>query len=126
VSLSLLSLIIYADFSQGNNNPSTATAFTGGQTDFVSFSMTHILQNETSKLTRYTVADSMQGNTNDDYPSIDLSEVLREVFEDDSTLGHGQDLQYSLVSHPSFTVHDCAFYHGGMYHVSAADILTKF
>jgi hypothetical protein len=61
----------------------------------------------------------MQGNTNDDYPSIDLFEVLREVFEDDSTLSHGQDPQFSLVSHPSFTVHDCAFDYGGMYRVSA-------
>jgi hypothetical protein len=102
VSFSLLSPILHAESSQGNTTPFAATAFTGGQTDFVSFSMTHILQNETSKLTRYTVADSMQGNTEDDYPSIDLSEELREVFEDDSTFGHGQDLQYSLVSHPSY------------------------
>jgi hypothetical protein len=68
----------------------------------VSLSTTHVLQYELIKLIHYTVADSMQGNTDDEYPSIDLPEELRELFEDDSTLGHDHGPQYSLVSNPSY------------------------
>jgi hypothetical protein len=107
VSLSLLSLVFDADSSQGNSNLFAATAATRDQVDFVSFSMAHVLQYEVAQLIHYTVPDSMQGNTDDDYPSIDLFGEPREVFDDESTLSRGQDLQYSLVSHPSYRTGLC-------------------
>jgi hypothetical protein len=104
---SLQNSVLDADFSQGNTNLLAATAFTGGQVDFVSFSMTHALQYETTKLIHYIVADSMQSNADDDYSSIDLLQELTEALQSGSDLGHGQDPQHSFVSHPSYRTCSC-------------------
>jgi hypothetical protein len=106
VSLSLLNLIIDADFSQGNNSPFAASV-TGSHVDFVSLSMTHALQDETTRPIHFIVVNSMQGNADDDYSSTGLLQELTEAFQGGSDLGHGQDPQHSFVSHPSYRTCSC-------------------